>query len=248
MNETGGQEELRGLDRRNKPMGTLSWMRIDFWIGTCLAGLLAIVSFVVFLETAFVLLVLAIHHRLGDQYSLMLSFSVLAVLAAILYFSCAYLMKIIRRKRRTGNLLLMGEELRAIRKRQRLLGRIFVPALFYYFAIGFTLRAVHFHDFRVSVCAFLLVMWLIAICITALALLRSEPKALVAVISALLCLSGIYFTFHAATSQGDRFHWILFSALMWAMAFAFAVEAIRSPAPKSGIPIAPKESQSMPEA
>jgi hypothetical protein len=165
----------------------------------------------------------------------------------LLYFSFAIFSRMIRRKRKTGSLLPTGEELNAVRKRSSSRTRILVPALFYYFAIGFTFSAITFHDFRVSACVFLVIMWLIAISVTVLASRPTEPRCLVAVVGVLFCLAAIYSTYHALADQRDRGHWSIFSAFMWAAATGTAVDVFRLFAQKRPTPTLPGGPQTPPE-
>ncbi len=167
--------------------------------------------------------------------------------ATLLYFSFAILTGMIRRKRKTGSLLPAGEELRAVRGCRELWKRILVPVFFGYFAVGFTFRAISFHDFRASVCAFLAIMWLIAIFVTVLVSLPAEPRWLVAAVAALSCLAGIYSALHALSLQDDRAHWSIFSAAMWAIAGGSAVDALRLYSRRRATPTLPGRPQSPPE-
>jgi hypothetical protein len=163
--------------------------------------------------------------------------------ATFLYFSFSVFSRMIRRKRKTGFLLPMGDELKAVRGRRLSRARILVPVFFCYYAFGFTFRAIKFHDFRVSACALLVVMWLIAISITVIASRRSEPRWLVAAVTLLFYIAATFstfLTFFASTSRDDRWHWIVFSALMWTFAAGFTVDVFRSKAPNCPPPDAPE--------
>jgi len=152
--------------------------------------------------------------------------------ATLLYFASAIISKMIRRKRTTGSLLPMGEELKAVRKRERLWGRILVLVVFYWFSISFTVRAFSVPDPTVSGCVFVAIIWLLAIFITVSASRTSPPMWLGAVNAVLSSFTALYSTIHALTNQQDRHHWLFFSALMWATTASFTFDVLRSSAKK----------------
>jgi len=156
--------------------------------------------------------------------------------------------RLIRRKRKTGSYQPTGEALEARRRRKRLFEKVLVVAFFYFLAIGFTVGALQAHHYRVSVCAFIVVIWLIAICFTVLALLPSKPSRLDDVVAGLLCLAGIFSAYQAITIQHDRGHWLFFSALMWGVAAICMMDRIRSIVSKLKNSVARKESQTMPRS
>jgi hypothetical protein len=165
-------------------------------------------------------------------------FPILALQALFIGVLIVFLVKrLIQRKRKTGSFMPIGQKLEAARRRRRLFEKILVLAFFYFLAIAFTAGALQAHSHKVSGCAFLIIMWLIAICFTVLALLPSDTRRLDAVVAALLCLAGIFSAYNAVTNQQDRGIWLLFSGLMWTVATICAVDTIRSFARKKTLPV-----------
>lgn len=192
------------------------------------------------------------HQRLGPPIAIMSLVLPVLYLCLFIMFLMHFIRRIYRRKIKTGYILPTGEELNVIRIRRKmpepLWKRIAIAAFFCWIAIGSTFSLLNTQHHRVSWWVIPVLMWMIAITVTATAFLASEPKWALPVIATLYCLAAIYCTIGVLASQHPWGNGWFFTSFMWMSTAVFIVAVFRHSTLWNAPPLSSKVTQTLREA